>query len=115
MKQIKMIKTTSGAPDGIHPEVFKAGEVYNVNDDLHKAFVKDLKIAEDFVGEAPKPDVNKMTKSQKAAYSRAKKAEEKEAKDAELHAKKKAEKEERVKQVKAQQAAQAEANKESGD
>ncbi len=53
MKMIKMTKNFVGCPDGIQHELFKEGKVYPVNDDIQKAFVNDLKVAIDHIGEVP--------------------------------------------------------------
>ena len=44
-KKIKMLKTAEGSPDGISIEKYNAGEEYDVNNALYKAFVIDMKIA----------------------------------------------------------------------
>lgn len=106
MKNIKMTKTSSGCPDGIHPEIFQEGIVYTVGDDMRKAFVKDLKVAVDFTGETipePIPAKARLTGKQKADLAKQEKAKKAEAE--------KAAKEKRKQEEKALKEKAAEANK----
>ena len=48
--KIKMIRSQAGSTDGMHVELFKAGEVYDIPVDLAKVFI-DNKWAKPFIEE----------------------------------------------------------------
>lgn len=46
MPKVTMLKTTPGSVDGIHVVTYKEGETYEISDNLAKAFVDEMKVAE---------------------------------------------------------------------
>ena len=62
LRTVKMLSTCKGCPDGVNVRPYYKGEEYNLPASLGRAFVEELKVAEDAI-EVPKAASKEVPKA----------------------------------------------------